>query len=99
MACFLHTPTDPLVVGDYYVRPVDVIASIIVPFLLLLAAVLVFILALFIAHAGYLHLVSASSRCCSSSFNSSVLEQMVLVLCCSEPTTLYLDETVWLLSH
>ena len=98
-ACFLHTLTDPLVVGDHYVRPLDVIASIIVPFFVLLAAVLVFILALFIAHTGYMHFVNASSRCFSSSFNSSVLEQMVLALCCSEPTTLYLDETVWLLSH
>ena len=68
-------------------------------FWLLLAAFLVFILALFRAHAGYLHLVSASSRCFSSCSNSSVLEQMVFALCCSEPTTLYLDETVWLLSH
>ena len=67
--------------------------------LLLLVAVLVFILALLSAHAEYLHLVSASSRCFSSCFNSSGLEQMVLALCCSEPTTLYLDETVWLLSH
>ena len=68
-------------------------------FLLLLAAVFVFILALFIAHVEYLHLVGASSRWCSSYLISSLLEQMVLALCCSEPTTLYLDETVWLLSH
>ena len=64
-ACFLHTLTDPLVVGDHYVRPLDVIASIIVPFFFgcFLVADLVFILALLIAHVGYLHLVSASSRC------------------------------------
>ena len=80
-------------------RPLDAIVSDIVPLLLLLAAVFVFILALFIAHVGYLHLVSASSRWCSSDLNSSLLEQMVLTLCCSEPITLYLDETVWLLSH
>ena len=73
--------------------------AILFHFLLLLAAVLVFILALFIAHVGYFHLVSASSRWCYSDFNSSLLEQMVFALCCSEPTTLYLDETVWLLSH
>ena len=50
-------------------------------FWLFLAAVLVFILALFRAYAGYLHLVSASSRCFSSCFNSSVLDQMVFALC------------------
>ena len=65
-------------------RPLDVIVSDIVPFfLLLLAAVFVFILALFIAHVGYLHLVSASSMWCSSDLNSSLLEQMVLALCCN----------------
>ena len=67
--------------------------------LLFLVAVLLFIFALFSAHVGYLHLMSASSRCLSSFFNSSLLEQMVFALCCNEPTTLYLDETVWLLSH
>ena len=70
-----------------------------VPLMVLLVTVLVFILALFSAHTGYLHLVSACFRCFSSCFNSSGLEQMVFALCCSEPTTLYLDETVWLLSH
>ena len=67
--------------------------------LLLLAAVFFFILALLIAHVGYLHLVSASSRWYSSDLNSSLLEQMVLALCCREPITPYLDETIWLLSH
>ena len=67
--------------------------------LFLLVAVLVFIFALFIAHAGYLQLLSASCRCCSSTFNRSSLEQMVLALCCNEPTTLYFDATVWLLSN
>ena len=59
-------------------RPLDAIVSDIFPFLLLLAAVFVFILALFIAHAGYLNHVSASSRWCSSDLNNSLLEQMVL---------------------
>ena len=67
--------------------------------LFLLVAVLVFIFALFIAHAGYLHLLSVSCRCCSSAFSRSSLEQMVLALCCNEPTTLYFNATVWLLSH
>ena len=39
-----------------------------VPFVLLMAIVLVFILALFSALAGYLHLVSACFRCFSSMF-------------------------------
>ena len=67
--------------------------------LLLLVAVLVFIFALLIAHAGYLHLWSATCRCFSSVLSRSSLEQMVFALCCNEPTTLYLDATVWLLSH
>ena len=67
--------------------------------LFLLAAVFVFILALFNAHVGYLHLRSASSRWCSSDLSSSLSEQMVLALYCKEPTTLYFDETWWLLSH
>ena len=71
---------------------------LLVPFVVLWATLLVFILALFMAHAGYLYCVSVCFRC-SSYFNSSGLEQMVLALCCSEPTTLYLDDTVWLLSH
>ena len=66
---------------------------------LFLVAVLVFIFALFIAQAGYLHLWSATCMCFSSVLSSSSLEQMVLALCCNEPTTLYLDATVWLLSH
>ena len=67
--------------------------------LFLLAAVFVFIFVLLIAHVGYLHLVSASSRWCSSDLNSSFSEQMVLALYCREPITLYFDETWWLLSH
>ena len=68
-------------------------------FVFLLAAVFVFIFALFIAHVGYLHLVSASSMWCSSDLYSSLLEQMVLALYCREPITRYFDETGWLLSH
>ena len=63
--------------------------------LLLLAVVWVFI---WVFVAGYFYLVSACFICFSSSCNNSGLEQMVLALWCSEPTTLYFDDTVWLLS-
>ena len=76
-----------------------VLPVFLMPFVVFLATVLVFILALLSDHAGYLHLVSTCSRCFSSCFNSSGLEQMVFALCCSKPTTLCLDKTVWLLSH
>ena len=95
----LHWKTYPAIVAPKGITLYLNLPSSVPFLLLLLAAVLVFILALFIAHVGYLHLVSASSRWCSSDFNSSLLEQMVFALCCSELTTLYLDETVWLLSH
>ena len=47
---------------------------------------------------GYLHLFNAWKRC-SSSCNTSWLEQMVLALWYSVPTTLYLDRIVGWLSH
>ena len=60
---------------------------------------LVLILTLLSAHAGYLHLVSACCKNFSSCCNSWGLEQMVWALQWSVPTTLYLDDTVWLLSN
>ena len=57
------------------------------------------IFALFKAHSGYPHLVSAWCKCFSSCCNSSGLEQMVLALWWRVPTTPYLDVIVWLLSH
>ena len=67
------------------------------PLLVLFAVALVLIFILLIAHAGYLHLVSACFKWSSSCCNSSWLEQMVFALWCNEPTTLYFDDTVWLL--
>ena len=69
-----------------------------VPLLFLVAVALVLILTLFNTHAGYLHLVSVYFKCSSFCWNSSGLEQMVWALWWSEPTTLYLDDTIWLLS-
>ena len=91
--------TDPLVVGDHYVRPLDVIASVLGAFCGVIGNSSCFHLSFVQAHVGYLHLVSACFRCSSSFLNSSGVEQMVFALCCSESTILYLDETVWLLSH
>ena len=48
---------------------------------------------------GYLHFFSAWKRCCSSLCSTSQLEQMVLALWYSVPTTLYFDGIVWWLSH
>ena len=58
-----------------------------------------FILALLMAHVGYLHLVRALKRCSSSSCNSWGVEQTVDGLWYRVPATLYLDGIVWWLSH
>ena len=54
---------------------------------------------LLMAHLGYLHLASASLRCCSSSFRSSGVVQTDLALWVSVPMTLYLAASLWWLSH
>ena len=61
------------------------------------AWVLIFILLR--VHAGYLHFVRALNGCCSSCCNSWGLEHVVFALWCRVPTTLYLDDIVWWLSH
>ena len=53
----------------------------------------------FMAHLGYLHAPSTSSRCCSSCSANSGVEQMVWALCVSVLMTLYLAAMLWLLSH
>ena len=53
----------------------------------------------FMAHLGYLHAPSTSSRCCSSCSANSGVEQMVWALCVSVLMTLYLAAILWLLSH
>ena len=58
-----------------------------------------FSFALFMAHMGYLHFLSALNRCCSSSCNSVGSEHMVFALWYRVPATLYLDGILWWLSH
>ena len=53
----------------------------------------------FIAHLGYLHWPSTSSRCCNSFSISFGVEQMVCALCVRVFITLYLAAKLWLLSH
>ena len=57
------------------------------------------ILALFMAHVGYLHLVRALKRCSSSSCNSWSVEHTVDALWNRVPATLYLEGIVWWLPH
>ena len=54
---------------------------------------------LFVAHLGYLHYLRTSSRCCSSLFNNSCVEHMVLALCVRVLITLHFDARLCLLSH
>ena len=54
---------------------------------------------LFMVHLGYLHLTSASLRCCNSSFKSPGVVQTDLALWVSVPMTLYLADMLWWLSH
>ena len=61
---------------------------------LLGAGFLVFILILFRAQVGYLHLVSVPWIWFSSFCSSCGLEQMVFALSCRVPITLYLDVKV-----
>ena len=75
-------------------------------FLLLLFLLLVvdvglfnFIFILFRAHVGYLQVERALYRWSSSCFNNWGSEQMVLALWSRVPITLYLDGSVWWLSH
>ena len=82
-------------------RPLDVVVSDIVPFFDIVVS------SSFCLHFSFVYCpcrVFASCECFFQggvllTLNSSLLEQMVFALCCNEPTTLYLDETVWLLSH
>ena len=53
----------------------------------------------FMATLGYLHLTSASLRCCNSSFKSPGVVQTDLALWVSAPMTLYLADRLWWLSH
>ena len=57
------------------------------------------VLALFMAHVGYLHFFNALNRCCSSSCNSVGFEHMVVALWYKVPATLYLDGMLWWLSN
>ena len=66
-------------------------------FLFLLLS-MVFILALFKAHAGYLQLLRALLRWSSSSFSRWWLEQAVLALCLKVLMTLHLADRWWWLS-
>ena len=50
------------------------------------------------AHLGYLHCLR-TSRCCSSLFNNSGVDHIVLALCVRVLITLYFDARLWLLSH
>ena len=56
-------------------------------------------LALFKAHTGYLHLLSACLRWSSSSLGSWLLEQTVFALCLKVLITLNLADRWWWLSH
>ena len=60
---------------------------------------LILILILLRAHAGYLQVDKALYRWSSSCLNKWGSEQMVLALWSTVPTTLYLDGSVWWLSH
>ena len=51
------------------------------------------------AHLQYLHCLKTFSRCCTSLFNNSGVEHMVLALCIRVLITLYLDARLWSLSH
>ena len=66
---------------------------------LFLVGFLVFILILLRAHAGYLQVDRALYRWSSSFFNNLGSEQMVLALWSRVAITLYLDGSVWWLSH
>ena len=52
-----------------------------------------------IAHFGYLHSPSTSSRCCNLLLSKCGVEQMVCALCVKVLITLYLADKLWLLSH
>ena len=54
---------------------------------------------LLMAQLGYLHLPRASLRCFNSSLRSSGVVQTTLALWVSVPMTLYLEDTLWWLSH
>ena len=96
---FFRLSLIPWVVGDHYVRLLDVTASIVVS------------CSIFVCGSSGFHFcfvycpcrIFASFECflqlLFSAFGRSSLEQMVLALCCNEPSTLYFDATVWLLSH
>ena len=52
-----------------------------------------------IAHLGYLHWLSTSSRCCNSFLSNFGVEQMVCALCVKVLIRLYLATKLSLLSH
>ena len=52
-----------------------------------------------IAHLGYLHRPSTSSRWCNSLLSNCGVEKMVCALCVKVLITLYLADKLWLLSH
>ena len=60
---------------------------------------LIFIFILLRAQVGYLQVDNALYRWSSSCLSNCGSEQMVLALCSKVPTTLYLDGSVWWLSH
>ena len=99
-ANFLHDLTDPLIVGDYYVRSLSVIVGAVVVY------IIVSIGSSFCLHFCFVQCpcrvftsFNASSMWCTFDLYSSLSEQVALALCCKEPITLHFDETWWLLSH
>ena len=101
--CFLDALTQPFGIRHHHYGfwlLFVLFPELLVPLLLLFLAwswVLTF--TLLRAHTGYLNFVRALNRWCSSCYDSWGIEHIVLALWCRVPTTLYLDDIVWWLSH